>query len=96
MRGHLTAINGVCVAHGLLDEGVTCAGLDRAPTSLRNQVLRVPNNPGIVNYCGARIFCKKCIRKQAYDIFAVDEGSRVIKEEAAVKITVPCHTEVSA
>ena len=71
-------------------------GLDGAPASFRHKVLRVPNDPRIVNDRRAWIFGEECLCEQTDDIFAVDEGARVIKEEAAIEITVPRHAEMSA
>ena len=71
-------------------------GLDSAPVGFRHKVLRVPNNPGIVNDRRAWIFGEECICEQTDDIFAIDEGPRVIKEEAAVKIAVPCNPKIGA
>ena len=96
MRGHLTAVDRVLIAHCLLDKSVAGPGLDGSPAGFRHKVLRVPNDPGIVDDRRAWIFSEECICKQTDDIFAVDEGSRVIKEEAAIEITVPCNPEISA
>ena len=75
---------------------MTCASLDRTPASLRHEVLRVPNDPGIVNDCRARVFREECLCKKTDDIFSFDEFACVIKEEAAVKITVPGNAKISA
>ena len=95
MRGHFAAVDSVFVTHGLLDEGVTGASLDGSPSGFRHKVQRVPNDPGVVDNRRAWIFGEECLCEETDDIFAVDEGSCVIKEEAAVEITVPSNPEIS-
>ena len=80
----------------LIDKSVAGASLDGSPTSFRYKVMRVPNDPRIVNDRRAWIFGEECLREQTDDIFAVDEGSRVIKEEAAVEIAIPGDAEIGA
>ena len=69
--------------------------MDGSPAGFRHKVLRVPNDPGIVDDRRAWIFTEECLCEQIDDIFAVYEGCRVINEKAAVEISVPRNPEIS-
>jgi len=94
--GHFAAVDGVFVTHRLLDEGVPGAGLHGAAARLCDDILRVPDNPGVVDDRCARVFGQKGLSQEPDHIFAVNKGAGVVEEEAAVEVAVPGHTEVSA
>ena len=94
MCAHLAAIDRVDLAHLVLDEGVTALAHDRLAAQLLGDLKRIPRQTRIVDNARALILFQECLGEEADHVVALDEAALLVKEEAAVKVAVPCHTEV--
>ena len=96
MGGHLATVDSIFVAHCLFYEGVPGAGLHGAAARLCDDILRVPDDPRVVDDGCARVFGQERLGQKPDQIFAVDEGAGVVEEEATIEVAIPGNAEVSA
>ncbi len=94
MGAHLAAVDGVDLAHRLLDEGVARLALDRLAARGGDDVERVPGQPGIVHDRAAGMFFEERLGQQADDVVALDEPAGLVEEKAAVEVAVPGDADV--
>ena len=89
MGAHLTAVDGVFLAHALLDEGMAGLALDRLAAVLLADVDGVPGQPRVVDDPGARVLLQEGFGEQTDDVVALDEFTVLVEQEAAVEVAVP-------
>ena len=96
VRAHFSAVDGVFLAHGFLDEGVAGLGGQGLAAKAGHELFRVPGEARIVNDPGSRVLLEKGLGQHAHDVVALDEGALMIPEEAAVEVAVEGHAKVRA
>ncbi len=96
MGGHLTAIDRIQFAHLGLDKTVPGFGGHGLATTCLHGVQCGPDHAGIMDDLCAFIFRQKGRSQKRHDIFAIDEAPGFVKEEAAVKVTVPSNAQICA
>ena len=88
MGAHLAAVDGVAVAHHLLDEGMAGLGQHRLAAVLVHDIQRVPGQARVVHDAAARFALQEHLGQQADQVVTLDEGA-VLVEEAAVEVPRP-------
>ena len=96
MRAHLAAVDGVDLAHLILDERVPALAHDGLAAEALGDLDRVPNEPRIVDDARAFVLLEEGFGKEADHVVALDEAALLVEEEAAVEVAVPRHAKVRA
>ncbi len=91
---HFATIDRALIAHRLFDKGMAGAGLHRDTARGGHDILGVPDHARVMDDLGPGLFGEENLGQQANDIFAVDEGTGVVEEEAAVEIAVPGDAQI--
>ena len=94
MARHLTAENGVRLAHAAFEERVPDAVHQRRATVLRYYVLDREARAEIVDDRGSGVLEKKGLRQKRRDEIAADEGTGAVDEKAAVRVAVPGDADI--
>ncbi|VAU34750.1 Uncharacterised protein [Klebsiella variicola] len=94
VRAHLPAVDGVFLAHPLLDERMPRLRHHRLAAAAGHDVHRVPRQPRVVNDFRPRLLLQERFRQQTDNVVPLDKRRLVIEQEAAVEVAVKGDTHV--
>ncbi len=94
VRAHLPAVDGVFLAHPLLDERMPRLRHHRLAAAAGHDVHRVPCQTRVVDDFRPRLFLQERFRQQADNVVPLDKRRLVIEQEAAVEVAVKGDTHV--
>ncbi|SAJ11139.1 Uncharacterised protein [Klebsiella aerogenes] len=88
MRTHLTAVDGVFLAHPLFDKRMPGLRHHRLAAAAGHDVHRVPRQARVVNDFRPRLLLQERFRQQADNVVPLNKRRLVIEQEAAVEVAV--------
>ena len=96
MSAHFAAVNSIFLPHPLFYKSVTGFAFNCRTACVLDDIFGIPIHTWVVNNFVVAVFVQKCLSQQTNNVIPFDKITVGIEQEAAVKITVPRNTKVSA